>query len=86
MVPKKQFASYYADTVNTLAQEDKDYHWTAAYRQYEDMEKEKQRDNKNWTLGLAKAGYILEEFNFRQNVQWCRNSFNSKHKLVNLKC
>lgn len=85
MAQRRRLEPFSGDIVNSLVQNNKDYHWDVAYKWYSEMQEEDHKENKVWTSVLAKAGCMAEVFDFREAVHWCAKRFDAKHRLINVK-
>jgi hypothetical protein len=62
METRKKKEPFYADTVNSLAHQDKYFHWSTTYQWYSSLTPEKKLAKKIWTTGLAKVGLHARGF------------------------
>jgi hypothetical protein len=64
---------FYGDTLNLLAREDPNYHWSRAYWYYSTLPN--RNSNKVWTSGIALVGCVPEVFECKDIVTWCIDKF-----------
>jgi hypothetical protein len=56
------------DIVNSLAKEDKNFHWSASYQWFLNKSPEEKKNDRLWTTGLVNVGCVPEVFDFKELV------------------
>jgi hypothetical protein len=81
---KKRTEPFCDDTINSLAKDNKDFHWSTSYKWFlSKTVKEKQTD-KLWITGLVNVGYVFVVFDYKELIFWCARRFNSRTRIIKL--
>jgi hypothetical protein len=56
------------DTVNSLAKEDKNFHWSTSYHWFLNKSLEEKKNNRLWTTCLVNVGCVPEVFDFKELI------------------
>lgn len=70
--------------MNSLACEDKDFHWYTIYKWYSILTLEENNSKKVWVLGIMKEGCMLKAFDFIELVALCMKMFDSRHRFIHM--
>jgi hypothetical protein len=65
---KKPFCGH---TINSLACQDKDFHWSLPYQWFQSLTLEQKNSNTICTTSLVNVGFIPEVFDFRELLSQC---------------
>lgn len=76
---------YYRDIIHAITREDRDYHWSIAYKWYFYLLEDKQGTNQAWVTRIVKAGCIPKVTNFMVIVLWCAMKFDHCKRIIHLK-
>lgn len=82
MASKKRKEPFCADTLNSLAKNDREFHWSRAYSWYLDLITKDVSTKHLRTTSLAKVGCMLEVFHVLDFVSWCAERFNASRRVI----
>jgi hypothetical protein len=71
MENRRRTQPFCGDTVNSLAREENNFHWSTSYKWFLNKSVKKRKMEKLWTIGIVNVGCVPEVFEFKELVSWC---------------
>jgi hypothetical protein len=68
MENRRRNQPFFYDIVNSLAREDKNFHWSTSYKWFLNNSVEEKKADKLWMIGLVNVGCAPEFFDFKELI------------------
>jgi hypothetical protein len=84
MENRKRTEPFCSDTVNSLAKENKNFHWSTSYEWFLSKTVEEKKTDKLWITGLVNVGCVPVVFDCKELISWCAQRFDSRTRMIKL--